>query len=225
MISRRFPVLCVTASITFACLAAPGTSSADGSFAIGARAGYALALGSAYQGPSATTGEQEDKSQSDTVGSGPGLMIDAMYKVTPSLGVGVFLGYAMTSPKKPDGADSVSATALTYGVQAQYALTPGQPTPWFGAGLGLEAVTSKTKFQGGGDADGGVSGIAFILQGGYDLKALDGKLSWGPFASLSIGQYSKYKAQAATGGSEDKDIDNKTVHETLLIGLRGLYDL
>lgn len=179
--------------------AAASASTEGMGISLGLRAGYALPLGEGAK----------DRKMSDVYSGAIPFQLDALYHVTPNIGVGLYFSYGIVSLKNaPDG---VSASWLKYGVQAQYRLNPGEATPWFGLGLGLESVTSS-----GGGGSSTISGIEFAhLMAGYDFKVAD-KLNVGPFADFSLGQYSSV---------EGNDIAEKAMHEWLFLGLRGTYDL
>jgi len=64
-----------------------------------------------------------------------------------------------------------------------------------------------------------LSGFEFLnLQGGLDWK-IGGKFSLGPFAMLSIGQYSNAEIDG-----DEAEID-EAVHQWFQLGVRGRFDL
>jgi len=186
---------------------------AQAQFTLGARVGYAPAMGDA----------DGSVSMSDYVKSQIPLQLDLMYRVTPEVAVGGYLsyGFGQLPSDQADACDAAgldcSATNLRLGVQATYAFTKVSPqfVPWLGAGLGLEWASQEVSF-GGGSATQDVTGFEFLnLQVGGDYKVSD-QFSVGPYFMMSLGQYSSV---------EGNDIPEKGMHEWLNFGLRGKFDL
>lgn len=177
---------------------------------LGLRAGYALPLGDVAK----------DAKMSDSFSGAIPFQLDALYRVTPNIGVGLYFSYGIVSLKDvPSGVDA-SAHWLKYGIQAQYRLDPeASSTPWFGLGIGLESL-SQSASAGGISMDSSLSGIEFAhIMAGYDFTVAD-KLSVGPFVDFSLGQYSSGEINGTS-----KDIEDKGLHQWLFIGVRGNYDL
>ena len=178
-----------------------------GKIKVGLRLGYMLPMGDAAK----------DSKLSDAVSGGIPIQLDLGYMVTPNIMVGAYASYAiiMLSSDAKDKCDAAkvdcSASQLRFGLQGQYPLSPGQSLdPWFGLGLGLEMVDSKS-----GDAKGGFSGLEFAnIMAGADFKATD-SLAVGPFVNFAIGQYSK------TTGDGGADIKDKAMHQWLTLGVKG----
>jgi len=164
----------------------------------------------------------KDGKLSDLFKSQIPIWIDAGYRIDENL----FAGIAQLKEDCPDGADC-SASDIRFGLQGQYHLSPAESMdPWLGVGIGYEMAKSKTS-GGGQEVVNKISGFEFLnLQGGLDFQASEG-LGVGPFLSLSVGQYSKYKKEAPEilGGNSDGDIEDKGIHEWLLIGVRGSFQL
>jgi hypothetical protein len=191
--------------------ASAGASSSGGGagISVGLRAGYAIPMGDA---------EKNSKMSDFAKGAIP-FQLDALYRVTPNLGVGLYASYAIVSPNKdnmPSGID-VSASWMKYGVQLQYSISPGESmSPWVGYGIGLESV-KLTASASGISTSFTTSGLEFAhVMAGLDFKAGDA-LRVGPFVDVSLGQYSS----SDPGG----DIQDKAMHQWLFLGVRGMYDL
>ncbi len=92
--------------------------------------------------------------------------------------------------------------------------------PWVGIGAGYEWV--KTSVSAGGvTMDSTARGWEFAnFQVGADYQW--GKsLSFGPFATFTLGQFTDVGGGGLAGG----DIQNKSLHEWLQLGLKGTFNL
>jgi len=187
-------------------------SSDDGfGLSLGLRAGFALPLGEV----------SKDSSMSDSFHGAIPFQLDALYRVTPNIGVGLYLSYGMVMPNKdnlPSGADA-SGSWLKYGVQARYRLSPeATSTPWFGLGIGMESVTTTVSGN-GRSVDTSLSGLEFArIMAGYDF-AVANEFSVGPFVDFSLGQYSSMEVAGVSADIE------KSMHQWLFLGVHGNYDL
>jgi hypothetical protein len=201
----------VIASVTLAALALAGTASAEG-LELGARLGYGLPLGDAMK----------DNSLNDGVSGQVPIWIDVGYRINESIFVGAYAQYGFTFVKDcPDGVDC-SANDIRFGVQGQYHFMPGESFDvWAGLGIGYEMLNVKME-AGGVEAKSNYKGFEFAnLQVGGDFEVADG-IGVGPFLSFSLGQYSKAKIDAV---GFDGSIDDKGLHEWLVIGVRGSFQI
>jgi hypothetical protein len=218
---RKLLVLAVTLVLSL-----PTASRAQ--FMVGARLGYAPALGDAAK--DATTGAA--LKMSDGVKSQIPLQLDAAYKVTKEVAVGAYFSYGIGqvgSAFKDSCAasgQSCSASSTRLGVQALYTFSGVNPqfVPWAGVGLGYEWGTYKGTGGGQPDESFTFKGWEFLnLQVGGDFP-LGPQLSVGPYVMLSIAQYSD--AEITSGGTTfSGSISKKAVHEWLGFGIRGKFDL
>jgi hypothetical protein len=170
-------------------------------FSLGARIGYAPAMGDYVK----------DAPMSDGVKSQIPIQLDALYSFTPAFAAGAYLSYGFAQ-LEGDCADC-SASDLRLGIQGTYAFNSvsQQFVPWLGAGIGYEIASVD---NGAGSVD--TSGWELLnLQGGADYKVGE-KFSVGPYVLFSIGQYSSI---------EGNDIAEKGTHEWLGFGVRGKFDL
>ncbi len=121
--------------------------------------------------------------------------------------------------------DDCSARGYRLGLQVDYAFkTASAMRPWIGAGIGYEWL-SISEDTDGGDVTLSFSGFEFVnLQGGLDWRIGDSKFSIGPFAMLSIGQYSNASIDTPLGDDEE-GIEDKKMHQWFQIGVRGRFDL
>jgi outer membrane protein W len=190
---------------------------------VGLRAGYGIPLGSAEGAPAGG----QASAMSDSFSGMIPIQIDALYMINPNIRVGLYFQYGLVSlaDKFAGGvckASGVSCSAhdLRYGVQAHYHIMPeNQIDPWVGLGIGMESVSGSAS-AGGQSIDFGVSGLEFLnIQAGADYKVMP-NLGVGPFVNFSLGQYS-----SATQNGQSADIQNKAMHEWLIIGVRGAYDI
>jgi hypothetical protein len=199
-------------------LALPTASRAQVS--LGLRLGYAPAGGDF----------QKDAKMSDGIKAQIPIQLDALYKVNPNIGAGLYFSYGfgqLASDACETGADC-SANDIRIGVQGLYTFNvEGAATkfvPWAGLGLGWER--GSTKMTGGGaDATLSSTGYEFNIQLGGDYKVNE-QLSVGPYVMLSVGQYSSVKFDGfgpLMDGSHD--IEDKGLHQWYNFGLRGRFDL
>ena len=196
-------------------MAVAGSAAAEG-LELGARLAYGLPMGEV----------QEKADLSDFASSQIPLWFDIGYRINENLFAGAYLSYGLVQLADdacPDGADC-SASDIRLGVQGHYHLSPGESIdPWFGLGIGYEMANSKVE-AGGIESTGNYSGFEFLnLQGGADFQVSEG-VGIGPFLALSIGQYSSYESEVA-GNKTDGDIENKGMHEWLMLGVRGSFSL
>jgi len=208
--------------VVAAALLVPAASRAQ--FTLGARVGYAPAMGDAAK----------DEKLSDGVKSQIPIQLDAAYKVTPDIAVGAYFAYgigqigsAVSDVCDISGIDC-SARVLRFGVQGLYSFNAvsKQFVPWAGLGAGYE-IGSLEVSGGGATAKTTYRGFEFLnLQGGADYKVSE-QFSVGPYVMLSIGQYSKAKIENSVdpGLDFDGDIPDKAMHEWLGFGVRGKFDL
>jgi hypothetical protein len=204
-------------------------------FELGARLGYGIPMGKA---------EDDDNSDlSDGISGMIPLQLDVGYRVIPELSIGgyVMYGFGFTGDdisRTCDDADNVvgvtvscSARDVRLGLQAQYHFLPKKKLdPWLGVGLGYEWLTFGIDASGAGsERDVSITGKGFEfvnLQGGLDFKVASG-LALGPYLSFSVGQYSSTSSScsgACTGfDSSSEDIENKALHQWLLLGIRGTF--
>jgi outer membrane protein len=121
-----------------------------------------------------------------------------------------------------------SANDIRLGIDAAYHVLPnGNVDPWIGVGTGFE--WASVSVSGGGQTfNAGYSGWEIAdLEGGVDFRLLNGALGIGPFVNVALAQYSHVsKADAnGDGGSVGSSVDNQALHEWVLFGVRGIYDL
>ncbi len=195
-----------------------GDSGGAGSVQIGLRLGFGLPLGESIQDVDLSDG---------LVGQIP-VWLDLGYKISPKLLVGLYasVGFllfesadAPGDPGCPDGADC-SGTDVRLGAQFHYFTNPGGATSfWLGAGIGYEWFSGTVN-----NTDTQLRGFEFVNgQLGLDF-ATGPNSALGPFAALTLGQFSKVKLSGG-GASQDNDIEQTGMHQWLMIGIRGTTDL
>jgi opacity protein-like surface antigen len=206
-----------------------GTALADGDvpsgIEVGLRTGYGLALGSA-------AGGNPGQNMSDYIGGEIPIWIDAGYRLAnPNLFLGAYFQYGIgftsgqTSTACSQSGVSCSANILMYGIQAHYHFMPdNQFDPYAGLGIGLENANLNVS-AGGQSAGSGASGWDFaILQAGADYRGLMDGLGLGAFINFGLGQYNS-ASQTVGGQSQSASIQNQAMHEWLMFGIRGVYDI
>ena len=224
----------VAVSLAGATLLVAGTTSAQqptpagdrGAIQLGLRFGYGVPFGKT--GRTATDLVDDDLSAS-IKGQIP-IGVDAGYLITPNVYVGLLFQYgfglvgsAGTALCDQSGV-SCSTSDTTLGIDAHFHLNPNAPfDPWIGLGVGYEWLSLSASF-GGQSSSGTGSGLEYVnVQLGGDVSVAP-DFAVGPFVSFAAGQYSSVSQQNGTT-SMSRDITNKSFHEWLLFGVRGVYNI
>ena len=198
-----------TAAATTTAAPAAGGGGGGTGVELGLRVGYGLPLGDA----------QKNVKMSDAGIKGKiPIRIDAGYRVTPNIMVGIYFAYGigMADKDKLCGGGDCSIHTLDFGIQAAYHIMPAESMdPWVGIGFGLEKVGESL-----GGASATVNGLTFAeIQAGLDFKS-GNNIMFGPFLGFALGQYSSVSSDAGSA-----DIQDKGMHEWLTIGVRGAYGI
>lgn len=179
------------------------------------RLAYAPALGSAAR----------EVPMSEVTRAQVPIQVDALWRFGAA-SAGVYGSWGpgqVPSSQCRDGA-SCSASALSLGLQAQYALRAFGPgiVPWSGLGVGWERARHRDERL-GSEAVFTWSGFEVLLQAGAELPLGHG-FSVGPFAQLAIGRYGDV-ALDTHEASVSAAIDERAFHAFLHLGVRGKLDL
>jgi opacity protein-like surface antigen len=204
----------------------PTTAGATGVEA-GLRLGYGIP-----QGKPSETGRNMDEGISGQVP----LWLDLGYRVIPPLFLGLYFQYGfgfvgdyVDASCDADGLDC-SVNDIRFGAQVHYhVLFEGQVDPWIGAGFGYEWMTEGASAS-GVSMDMTAHGFEFLnLQLGLDFTPED-HFYLGPFFTLTLGQFSSVSADcsglpdcSALENELSGDLEEKSLHEWLLFGVRGGY--
>ena len=189
-------------------------------FDFGVRLGYALPFGN-------TAGT--DKLSDGITGAVP-VVLEAGYRLNASFTVGALFQYGLAQVKENattscGGAVSCSGSVIRLGIEGIYnfnldtALTPwvGLSTGYEWFGISLESAGQK------GSVD--TKGFEFAtLHAGADYRTSP-QLSFGPFLSFSLAQYSTASAEVPGLASVSMDVTDKKIHEWLQIGVRGRFGI
>lgn len=183
-------------------------SASQAQVSLGLRLGYGIGMGDV----GGTLG------MSDWVKGQIPLQIDAMYRATPEIGVGVYLsrGLGVLNSDISDACSDCSGAITRLGLQATYTLTTVSPTvvPWLGAGFGYEWNTLDDGFD-----TLTFSGWEYLnLQVGGDFK-VNQQFVVGPYAQFAIGQYDSAELSGTSA-----DITDTSMHQWLSFGVRGKFD-
>ena len=206
------PVAQQTAAATGSVFEQPG-------FDFGVRLGYALPMGN-------TSGSEK---LSDGVSGAIPVVLEAGYRLTPNFTIGALFQYGLAQIKDGDttgcgsGIDC-SGSVIRLGVEGIYNLNLGTAlTPWVGIGAGYEWF-SITASAGGQSASVSAKGFEFAtLHAGGDVRVAP-NFALGPFLSFSLAQYASASLEGG-GMSMSMDIDQKSMHEWLQIGVRGRFGI
>jgi hypothetical protein len=195
---------------------------APSGFTMGARAGYALPMGSISKDQGST-----DLSR---VASGMApFWIDMGYRIAGHWYVGGYfqLGIIATSGEVCKGTASCSSsgTDIRFGGIAKYIFRPNAKiTPWLGISSGYEIINLSVT---GGQAsrDSSAKGWEFIgLHVGGDFR-VSKNVSLGPSLMASFGQYSSVSSSGTNEASTSRDFTNTALHEWVFFGANGRFDL
>jgi len=192
-----------------------GESEASG-VELGVRVGYGVPLGSAAQ----------NANWSDLIKGMVPFWADVGYRIDPNWYVGGFFQFGLGFVPSNLCASGLSCSEndLRFGLNVHYHLLPNETfDPWIGIGAGYEIWNYSVSAA-------GVSGSAQLKgwEFGNAQLGLDYKFSptfgVGPFVSLTVAQFSD-SSGSFSGVSVSGSIPNKTLHEWLIFGLRGVFDL
>jgi outer membrane protein W len=207
--------------------------SARGKFVLGLRTGYSFAMGK-------TGGVNGgDSDLSDTISGHVPIWLDLGYMVTDNIMIGAYgqygIGFMGDDDCDKDGVDC-SASVIRAGLQGQYHFSPmANINPWLGVGIGYEWSSTSLSVDAQGqsmDISMDVRGFEYLnLQGGADFK-LSPAFGLGPFVSFSLGQYDHVDGEVrGVIGDDvialdvDEDLDDKSFHQWLTLGVRGSFML
>jgi hypothetical protein len=188
------------------------------SFHLGIRTGYALPFGNTNDSTTSTGLVQT--SLSDAVSGGIPFILDLGYRLTPQVMLGVYGQYGYVFVKDGDAGcpsgGECSGADYRFGIQARYDFVAEKTLrPWLGLGLGYEILTGTGTYS-GIEFSRSFWGLEFLsLQGGADF-AISKSLAIGPFAQMTLGQFSKTKTPL---GSDNQDITG--THGWLALGVAG----
>jgi hypothetical protein len=202
------------------------TARAEGTgFEAGLRVGYGIPLGDI----------EKNSKLSDGIGGEVPLIIDIGYRVIPNLFVGLYGQYAFgwvsgEISKACDLSSQISCSAhdMRLGVEGHFHFMPSEKfDPWVGLGIGYEWLGISVSGA-GTDVSTTIHGFEFFnLQAGLDIAVAE-HFYVGPFVTLTFAQASSASIDCGsivcsndfgTSGA----IQDKALHEWLLIGVRGAY--
>jgi hypothetical protein len=169
---------------------------------------------------------------SDFVGSAIPIQVDAGWRFNRNIYAGGFFQYAFGSLGDPtsrvcaSGGLSCSATQLRFGVDLVWTILPRATIiPWLGIGAGYEITKVNGSLQAASADVFTAKGLEFAhLSAGADFRPV----SWlrvGPFATVTVGQYSSLEGIDANGNVSTIAIANKGTHGWFQLGLKGTVDL
>jgi opacity protein-like surface antigen len=204
-------------------------AAASAQFTVGARVGYGIPGGTAFDELDAATigsGKIEMKDFVDYVWVIP--QIDVGFKLTKNFTLGAYYSYGMGHVKGSfaDQFSDTSASNQRVGVQALWSFAPGQPIDlWIGAATGWEWFSFEgTNALAGGKVKATLNGWEFLTaQAGVDFN-LGKSFAIGPYASYGWGQYSSYKFDVAALGSQSGSIQSKATHQLFQVGAKAAFN-
>jgi hypothetical protein len=188
----------------------PAPAAGDTGFQLGARAGYGRTL--------------DSKTGSALTSNTPSLLpiaLDAGYKTSPHVYLGLNVQFALASRTDCGGASPCAAKDYRLSAVLQYHFKPKQAfDPWLGFGMGPEIL-----HLGGflGDTGGHVTRVGFNLidlQFGTDfaLGTASSHPALGPFVGLALGTT---VSESGRVYGKARDNSSPTAYEWAMIGVRG----
>lgn len=184
-------------------------------FEAGVRLGFALPLGTAFQ--TNATGTLTDVNLKDWDSFSIPVQLDIGVRLGGSVFLGGYFSYGFGgSVDSSLCTGSCSPSVLRFGGQVHWHPMGSVGTdPWIGLGSGYEKLKISAS-----DGSAEVSGWEFVnLQLGVDFE-VGSAVKLGPWVSVSIGQYGTASAVGTNGGGITGDLQNKTIHEWIMAGVR-----
>jgi hypothetical protein len=189
---------------------------------LGVRVGYGVPFG--------TSGDTT--SMSDAIKGMIPFWADVGYRIDSNWYLGGFFQFGLgllPSNAQQAGCNiqgvSCSENNLRFGVNVHYHILPNQTLdPWVGIGAGYEILNISASAQG---ISTSVSTRGFEFgnaQLGLDYK-VSSAFGVGPFVTFTIAQFSDLSASLNGQDVQGVGITNKKIHEWLIFGLRGVFDL
>jgi hypothetical protein len=186
----------------------------------GVRVGYGIPLGTAG----------DNASFSDVIKGMVPFWADIGYRFDPNWYVGGFfqfgLGFLPSNTQLcGTGGVSCSLNDLRFGLNAHYHFLPAETLdPWVGVGAGYEILNLSASAT-GVSASASTRGFEFgNVQLGLDFK-ISPAFAVGPFATFTIAQFSNNSASINGQDVASPGYTNKGIHEWLVFGVRGVFDL
>jgi len=197
-----------------------------GALELGARLGVGFPFGHVGR----TNANAADPVLSDNVKTLLPIWIDAGYRFNPRLFIGLSFQYGFGFVNKDQNgfcnqaASNCSAHNIRAGINLLYHFLPAAGfDPWLGFGLGYEWLSTSFTLA-GIDLTTGASGAEFAnLQAGGDIGA-GSNFKIGPFISFSFGSYGDASLRQGNR-TFDANIVDHSVHEWLILGVRGAFDI
>ncbi len=179
-------------------------------FQLALRTGYAIPMGSAYNGVS----------QSDVYGGQVPFIVDIGGKIIPNLFIGGYLGLNIGGCGNQIQGSCASAS-FRIGAEIIYDIIPdGLVNPWIGYGIGIESSAVS--------ANNGNSSISLFgpefghFTGGVDFR-VSRVFGLGPVVDFGLGEYTSGSVTengGQNGDSVTSSIENKSLHEWLTVGAK-----
>lgn len=172
---------------------------------LGLRVGFQAGVGYIYKNAPSATGEPRDLKLTDAANGALPVMLEAGYRLSPQLSIGVYGQLAPVFLKTneqscPEGFDC-SSMKWDFGAQALYHFSPEKGfDPWVGLGLGVEILHSEVSgsvqvpVPGGGTVPATTQvsvtdrGPELNVSAGGDFR-LGQSLRVGPFLTVTLAQY------------------------------------
>jgi hypothetical protein len=216
----KIPALIVIGSLGLAVsVSAAEPPPADHGVEAAVRLGLAIPAGSIQDGTSLDS----------YAGSAVPLVLEAGWRIDPSLFVGARFLYAFPQLKNPMGSCNNGVTCdgfdMHLGVEGIYRFLADRTfAPWAGLGFGYEWASediNRANIGGGGT----FRGFEGLLQGGGDVR-LSSQLVLGPYVEVALGRFETTDARGRIGNTSTEttmDIANTAVHTWISFGVRGAF--
>ena len=181
-------------------------------FALNFRFGYAIPGGTAYDAADGSSVSQSDVYSGAVLGE-----LDLGWRFSPNWGLNFYLGLGAAQLSSNSGG-SGSHAEVQAGIEGEFHVLPfGMVDPWFGLGVGYEAVGFKDSLN--PDITYAIGGAAFRAEFGADFR-LGSHFVVGPLVTGNFGWYSSASATDSSGSSVTVNFDSSTMHEWFTFGAR-----
>jgi hypothetical protein len=226
---HRFSIVLIVVAPLCCSSIASAQEAAPRSDAPPARVGFQTAIRTGYTIPMGKVSGLPADDMTDSFSGQIPLFFEMGGKPHPNFFIGGYLGLGFGRAAGPlqRACDSSNITctgiAVRLGVEFQYHILPAAlANPWIGYGIGYESMRISMS-RSGQSVDVTVTGVEFArFMGGVDFR-VDPNFGIGPFADVSLGQFSNVRSDPGGGASMDREIPNKAMHEWLTVGVRGVF--
>lgn len=220
--------------LAVAAFAVPSVSLAQARLQVGARLGYSVSRGNAFE----SEGERVPMKEA-SLGAQVPLQLDVGAKLSPELAVGGYVSYGfgkvdgeylggVCGLETTAGTMKCTGNAWRLGAQGTYTFAGASSSlvPWIGLNLGYESTTAEAK-NSAVSVRVSLTGWEAGLQLGGDYRVSE-SFAFGPYVGVHLGRFGDAELSLKAPGqsqSGSESIDEKAWHQWFGFGVRGLFTL